>query len=56
MCIRDRFIDVMAVACIVFSLTGLGLLYLHGRGRPMTWPLASLGLVVPLVLVLLFIH
>lgn len=50
------FIDVMAVACIVFSLTGLGLLYLHGRGRPMTWPLASLGLVVPLVLVLLFIH
>ena len=50
------FIDVFAVACIVFTVTGLFLLYLHGRQRRATWPLVALGLLIPLLLALLFIH
>ncbi len=50
------FIDVFAVACFVFCLSGLLLLQLHGGNRPATWPVVGLGLVVPLILILLFIH
>lgn len=50
------FLDVFSVACVVFCITGLFLLKLHGRGRVATWPLAGLGLAVPLVLAILFIH
>ncbi|MFW2342146.1 PepSY-associated TM helix domain-containing protein [Brevundimonas sp.] len=50
------FIDVFAVACLVFALTGMALLVLHARNRRMTWPLVSLGLLVPLILALIFIH
>lgn len=50
------FIDVFAVACLLFALTGLCLLYLHGRARPSTWPMVGLGVVLPLVVALLFIH
>lgn len=50
------FIDVFAVACVVFTLTGLALLWLHARGRPSTWPLVGLGLLIPVVIALLFIH
>lgn len=50
------FIDVFAGACLLFSLTGLALLWLHGRGRPATWPMVGLGVVLPLVVALLFIH
>lgn len=50
------FIDVFAVACIVFTLTGLGLLWLHGWRRPLTWPLVGLGLLIPVVLALFFVH
>lgn len=50
------FIDLFAVACIVFTATGLFLLWLHGRQRRATWPLVALGLLVPLLLALLFIH
>jgi uncharacterized protein len=50
------FIDVFALACVVFALTGLLLLKLHARQRGMTWPLVALGFVLPLVLALLFIH
>ena len=50
------FIDVFALACIVFTLTGLFLLWLHGRQRRATWPLVALGLLLPLLLALLFIH
>ena len=50
------FIDLFAVACIVFTLTGLFLLWLHGRQRRATWPLVGLGLLIPLLLALLFIH
>jgi hypothetical protein len=50
------FIDIFAVACLVFSVTGLFILKLHAINRPTTWPLVSLGVVIPLLLALLFIH
>lgn len=50
------FIDVFALACLVFSITGLFLLKLHAAGRVATWPMVGLGLVVPLLLAILFIH
>ncbi|SBV36596.1 PepSY-associated TM helix domain protein [uncultured Stenotrophomonas sp.] len=50
------FIDVFAIACLVFCITGLFLLHLHARQRRMTWPLVGLGLLVPLLIALLLIH
>lgn len=50
------FIDVFALACVIFCFTGLLLLKLHAKKRPTTWPLVGLGVVVPLLLALLFIH
>lgn len=50
------FIDLFAVACVLFTLTGLLLLQLHARHRPLTWPLTALGFAIPLVIALLFIH
>lgn len=50
------FIDLFALASLIFALTGLFLLYLHGRQRPMTWPIVAFGLLLPLLIALLFIH
>lgn len=50
------FIDVFAVACVVFTVSGLLLLQMHARQRPATWSWVGAGLVVPLLLALLFIH
>ncbi|PLP98336.1 PepSY-associated TM helix domain-containing protein [Cupriavidus pauculus] len=50
------FIDVFAIACLVFSVTGLFLLKLHASGRVATWPLVGAGLVIPLLLAILYIH
>lgn len=50
------FIDLFAVACLVFALTGLVLLYLHARHRPSTWPLVGFGLLLPVILLILFVH
>lgn len=50
------FLDVFAVAVLVFCLTGFALLALHAWARRATWPLVGLGLVAPLILVLIFIH
>lgn len=50
------FIDVFAGACVVFCATGLFLLHLHGRTRPATWPTVGIGLAIPVLLALLFIH
>ena len=52
----QAFIDVFASACLVFSLTGLFLLQMHARSRPITWPLVVAGLAAPLILFLLFVH
>ncbi len=50
------FIDILASCCIIFTLTGLALLVLHGRKRPATWPVTSFSLLLPLLVVLLFMH
>ncbi|KRW62787.1 PepSY-associated TM helix domain-containing protein [Pseudomonas sp. TTU2014-080ASC] len=50
------FIDLFAVACVVFSLSGLLLLQRYAPNRPSTWPLIGLGLVIPALLAILFIH
>ncbi len=50
------FIDAFAVACLVFTITGLVILKMHAGHRPGTWPLVGLGVVLPVLLALLFIH
>ena len=50
------FIDVFAVACVLFAGTGLFLLKMHSSRRPGTWPFVALGLVVPVVVIILFVH
>ncbi|MGE9269398.1 MAG: PepSY-associated TM helix domain-containing protein [Verrucomicrobiales bacterium] len=50
------FIDIFSVATVVFSLTGLGLLWVHARRRPSTWPIVLAGIVLPVLLVIFFIH
>lgn len=50
------FLDIFAVACLVFCITGLFLLHLHARQRRMTWPLVGLGLLIPLLIALILIH
>ena len=50
------FIDIFAVACLVFSITGLLLLQLHSKHRPSTWPIVGFGLLIPVLLAILFIH
>jgi len=50
------FIDAFAVACLVFTITGLAILKMHAGHRAATWPLLGLGVVLPLLLALLFIH
>lgn len=50
------FIDIFAVACLIFCITGLFLLKMHASNRRLTWPLVVAGLVLPLVLSIMFIH
>jgi uncharacterized protein len=50
------FIDAFAVACLVFTATGLLILKLHAANRPGTWPLVGVGLALPALLALVFIH
>lgn len=50
------FIDVFAFAALVFAITGLLLLKMHAGNRPGTWPMVGLGLVLPVLLAILFIH
>ncbi len=50
------FIDVFAVACVLFSVTGLLLLQLHAKRRPLTWPLVAAGVALPVILAMFLIH
>lgn len=50
------FIDIFAVACVLFCVTGLCLLQLHAGRRPATWPMVGLGVLIPLLFILLFLH
>lgn len=50
------FIDIFAVATLLFAFTGLALMFLHSRRRPATWPVTALGLVLPWLLIAFFMH
>lgn len=50
------FIDIFAVASLLFALTGLGLMALHAKRRPATWPVTLAGLLLPWLLIALFMH
>lgn len=50
------FIDLFAVLCLLFSMTGLLILKFHASNRPLTWPMVGLGMLMPVLLVLLFVH
>jgi hypothetical protein len=50
------FIDAFAFGALVFCITGLFILKLHAANRALTWPVMGLGLVVPVLLALIFIH
>ena len=50
------FLDIFAVGCLVFCITGLLILKMHAQRRPMTWPMVGLGFVLPALLVLLLVH
>ncbi len=50
------FIDLFALSCVVFSITGLLILQVHAASRAAVWPVVGLGVVLPALLVILFIH
>ena len=50
------FIDIFAIASLVFSITGFLILKLHAANRPATWPVVGFGIVAPVLIALLFIH
>ncbi len=50
------FIDVVAAACLFFSLTGLVLLWIQARQRKSTWPLVTGGVGLVVALMIFFAH
>jgi hypothetical protein len=50
------FIDVIAAACLFFSLTGLVLLQIQARQRPSTWPLVLGGVGLVVAVMIFFVH
>ncbi len=50
------FIDVLAAACLVFTISGFILLQVHAAKRPSTWPLVAFGLLLPVLLIAFFVH
>lgn len=50
------FIDAFAIGCLFFAVTGLLLLKMHAAQRFSTWPLVGLGVIVPVLIALVFIH
>jgi hypothetical protein len=50
------FIDLVAAACLFFSLTGLVLLWLQARQRTSTWPLLGGGVALIVALMIFISH
>ena len=50
------FIDIFVFACVVFTLTGLVLLWMHSKHRKSTWPIVGAGLVIPALIAIFLIH
>lgn len=49
-------VTAFGVCCVIFSLTGLVILQIRARSRWQVWPVVGLGLLIPTVLVLVFVH
>jgi hypothetical protein len=50
------YIDLLAVACLVFSISGLILLQTHAAKRPSTWPLIGFSVLSPVLVLIFFLH
>jgi hypothetical protein len=50
------FMDVFAIACIIFSVTGFLLLQRYADTRAQTWPLVIAGFLVPIFFMMFLIH
>nr|WP_305121510.1 PepSY-associated TM helix domain-containing protein [Microbulbifer elongatus] len=50
------YLDIFAIACVVFCVTGFWLLWQQSSRRVSTWPVTALGVLIPLVIALVFIH
>lgn len=50
------YMDIFSVACVVFCLTGLALLWVHARRRPSTWPIVAAGFLIPFIVLVIFVH
>lgn len=50
------FIDIFAVASLVFCITGLLLLKRYAKGRPSTWLVVGAGFALPVVVLVFFTH
>ncbi len=50
------FIDLIAIACVIFAVTGLGLLWLYEKNRRITWPLVAFGILLPFIVFMIFVH
>jgi hypothetical protein len=50
------FIDIFALACLVFCITGFLIMKIHAANRPSTWPVIGFGIVLPAIIALLFVH
>lgn len=50
------FLDLFAIACIIFCVTGLVLLQLLSHARPSTWPLVGLGFIIPALIAIFLMH
>ena len=50
------YMDIFSVACVVFCLTGLALLWVHARRRPSTWPIVAAGFLIPFLVLVIFVH
>jgi len=50
------FIDLVAAACLFFSITGLVLLVIQAKQRGSTWPLVTGGVGIVIALMIFFAH
>ncbi|WP_290494695.1 PepSY-associated TM helix domain-containing protein [Hyphomonas sp. UBA4494] len=50
------FLDLFAIAVVLFCASGLWLLQMHSTRRPSTWPLTIAGFALPILLLLVFTH
>ena len=49
-------IDLAAACFVIFAVTGFALLWMQARMQPSTWPLTTLGVILPVIAYLLFVH